>query len=119
MTDTATDTASTIDATDASAASLSADAQAIALACIHLGGQSASGDAKPFSAGEWADLAARIHRSPFGRPGALFEADVAALQEALSLPAADAGRLYLRLRLGGHLAVEVERLASVGIRILT
>ena len=102
--------------------SLAPDAEAIVLVCAHLatgGGDGTQAGAKPFAATEWADLATKIYHSPLKTPAALLDRSVAQLQEALDLPPNDAERLRRRLDMGAGLAIELERLSSLGIWVIT
>ena len=98
--------------------SLSADSQAILLLCSHLG-LPAGSEPGPLKLREWNDLAAKIHASSFGRPGALLEATGADFQTTLAQTQDDAVRLRHLLDRGGSLAIELERLESLGIWALT
>ncbi len=87
------------------------DSQAIALLCAPV----AVGDAKPLTPSEWAKLAAAIHGSELGRPGALVGLSATELAEQLGV-ATDLGeRIAALLDRGGTLAFELERLESRGI----
>jgi DNA processing protein len=97
---------------------LSRDAQAIALLCSRLA-MPREGGPKPFGPAEWNRLAARLRSTDFGRPGDLVGRDPAELVEALAIPSDQAERIHALLSRGGQLAIEVERLASRGVWILT
>lgn len=100
--------------------SFSADSQAILLLCSSLGLPRGIGDEiKPLRQDEWNDLARRIADSDLKRPGALLEADPNSLRETLRLSSALTERLQRLLARGGQLAIEVERLSSLGIWVLT
>ena len=96
----------------------SADSQVILLLCSHLGLPPGS-EPGPLKLREWNELAAKIHGSAFGRPGALLDASVADLQSALELAEEDAQRLRNLLDRGGVLAIELERLDSLGVWTIT
>ncbi|MGH8058271.1 MAG: DNA-processing protein DprA, partial [Candidatus Entotheonellia bacterium] len=100
--------------------SFSADAQAILLLCSSLGlPRGISDEVKPLRQDEWNDLARRIADSGLKRPGALLEADPESLRDVLRLSSALIERLQRLLTRGGPLAIELERLSSVGIWALT
>lgn len=98
--------------------SLSADSQTILLLCSHLG-LPAGSDPGPLKLREWNELAAKIHASSFGRPGALLGASTVDLQSTLTLTEDEAARLRQLLDRGGALAIELEKLESLGIWALT
>jgi DNA processing protein len=96
------------------------DAQAIILACAQLSArQGDSSPDAPFSAREWADLAQRIFNSSLKSPAAMLGKTATVLREELGLTGEQAERLRRRLDRGGQLAIETERLASLGIWVLT
>lgn len=97
---------------------LSADSQAILLLCSHLGLPQGS-EPGPLKLREWNDLAAKIHGSSLGRPGALLDASVTEFVAALEIAEEEAKRLRHLLDRGGALAIELERLESLGIWTLT
>jgi len=97
---------------------LTADAQAMLLLCSRLG-LSNHPDLKPLTLREWNPLAQRLRNSSLRRPGALLEATSDVLKEALDLPDAVVERLARLLDRGGALAIELERLDSLGIWVLT
>jgi DNA processing protein len=97
---------------------LSADSQAILLLCSYLGLPPGS-EPGPLKLREWNELATKIHSSPFGRPGALLEADASELQSSIGISADEAERLRTLLDRGGALAIELERLESLGIWTIT
>jgi len=96
---------------------ISADGQAIALACSPLALQ---GDRslKPLTPGEWHELSIALRSSDL-RPSDLVGLAVDDLRDALSLAAPLADRLASLMSRGGQLAFEVERLSAWGIWILT
>ena len=96
----------------------SPDSQAIALVCsrIALGNDRAL---KPLSAGEWHELSLALRLSPLTRPRELIGLRAGELREALGADAALADRLAALLSRGGQLSFELERLASLGIWLLT
>lgn len=96
--------------------SLSADSQVILLLCSRLGlpaGESA------LTPREWNGLAAKIHESPWKRPGPMLDASVAGLRSTLDLSDDEAERLPRLLDRVGMLAIELERLESLGIWVMT
>jgi DNA processing protein len=95
---------------------LSADSQALLLLCSRLG---LAAEEPPLTLREWNLLAAKIHASELKRPGALLEASLAELRTALALSEDEAARLRRLLDRGGALAIELERLESLGIWTLT
>jgi DNA processing protein len=96
---------------------ISADAQAIALACSTL---ALTGDTslKPMTPTEWHGLSVAMRSSEL-RPRDLIGLNADELRDALGLAAAMAERLAGLLSRGGQLAFETERLASIGIWIVT
>ncbi len=99
---------------------LSADAQAILLICSSLGlPREAADGLTPLRQDEWNELARSIADSELARPGALLEGELGAVAPALGLAPALTERLRRLLSRGGQLAIELERLASVGIWVLT
>jgi len=96
---------------------VSADGQAIALACSSLALQ---GDRslKPLTAGEWHELSLAMRSSEL-RPRDLVGLSADELRDALELAAPLADRLSSLMARGGQLAFEVERLSSWGIWIVT
>jgi len=97
---------------------LTADAQAMLLLCSHLGLPPQS-DPAPLTLREWNLLARKLPGTPLARPGALLGLTAAQLQQALDLTGEEAGRLAHLLERGGVLAIEVERLTSLGIWVTT
>jgi predicted Rossmann fold nucleotide-binding protein DprA/Smf involved in DNA uptake len=96
---------------------ISADGQAIALVCtsLALGGERTP---KPLTPTEWNDLSRAMH--PAGlRPSDLLGLDSEQLRDALGIAASHADRLAALLSRGGQLALEIERLSSRGIWIIT
>jgi predicted Rossmann fold nucleotide-binding protein DprA/Smf involved in DNA uptake len=97
---------------------LSSDALAILMLCSQVG-LPARPDPAPLTLREWNSLARRIQASSLNRPGALLGRSAADLKTALDLDPADAERLARLLERGGALAIELERLASLGIWVVT
>jgi predicted Rossmann fold nucleotide-binding protein DprA/Smf involved in DNA uptake len=96
--------------------SVSADSQVVLLLCSRLG---LSADESPLTLREWNPLSVKIAESEFGRAGALLEASASELQANLDLAEDEAERLRRLLDRGGALAIELERLESLGIWALT
>jgi predicted Rossmann fold nucleotide-binding protein DprA/Smf involved in DNA uptake len=97
---------------------LSADSQAITLLCSALA-LPRGGEVKPLAPTEWSSLAATIHRSELQRPGALLGLDSGTIERGLEVSGETARRLTALLARGGQLALELERLASRGIWVVT
>lgn len=97
---------------------LTDDAQAILLLCSHLGLPKENGLA-PLNLKEWNGLARRIAASRWQRPGALLNEPAEAVRQLLEVEAEDAERFASLLARGGTLALELERLESLGIWALT
>lgn len=97
---------------------ISADGQAIALACSAL---ALKGDRtlKPLTAGEWHAVSLALRSSELERPRELIGMPPSELREALGLEPTMADRLAVLLARGGQLAFELEGLASRGIWLLT
>jgi DNA processing protein len=68
---------------------------------------------------EWNPLALKLQASSLKRPGALLDADVVNLKADLELDEHEAVRLRRLLDRGGSLAIELERLESLGIWAMT
>ena len=97
---------------------LSADSQATLLLCSHLG-LPAQPDPAPLTLREWNLLARRLPSSSLARPGALLSLTARDIKTALDLSDTESGRLARLLERGGALAIELERLESLGIWALT
>jgi DNA processing protein len=102
-----------------STARVSPDSQVILLLSTQLALPRGESELKPFSRSEWNDLARAIDASSFKRPGALLGADTASLARDLNIEPALAERISALLARGGQLAIELERLATLGIWALT
>lgn len=100
---------------------LSPDAQALALLCSYLAlpSRRSAGDPKPLSPREWNDLAKKIWASSLKQPSALLRLGEAELRSDLNLEQAESNRIAQLLSRGTQLAIEIERLSSLGIWILT
>lgn len=102
-----------------SIASPSPDSQVILLLCSHLALARSIGDPKPLSRAEWNDVARAIDASPLKRPAALLGASADSIARGLGIGSAMASRISALLDRGGQLAIELERLKSLGIWTLT
>jgi predicted Rossmann fold nucleotide-binding protein DprA/Smf involved in DNA uptake len=102
-----------------SAATVSPDSQVILLLCTHLALPRRDSDLKPLSRSEWNEVARAIDGSSFKRPGALLGAAAVSLARDLNLEPALAQRISALLPRGGQLAIELERLGTLGIWALT
>ena len=98
--------------------SISPDSQVIVLFCSHLG-LSNDPDTMPLTAREWSSLARKITASPLERPAAVLGLAADNLQKELGLSDTEAHRLARLLMRSGGLAIELERLAGLGIHPLT
>jgi predicted Rossmann fold nucleotide-binding protein DprA/Smf involved in DNA uptake len=96
---------------------LSADGQAIALACSSLA-LATRGNLKPLQPKEWHSLTLAMREADL-RPGDLLGREAASLRSALGIAPSMAERLADLLSRGGQLAFELERLANRGIWVLT
>ncbi len=97
--------------------SITQDSQAILLLCSYLGIY-ASSEVKPLNLRQWNSLARRLQDLSM-RPGDLLGLSVAEIQEKLSVSADEAHRYSGLLARSGILAIELERLNSSGIQVLT
>jgi DNA processing protein len=103
-----------------STATLSPDSQAIVLLCSRLGlPKDADESIKPLSVTEWSRLAQQVADSEWERPGGLLGRSVSELRETLGLDHQLAERVVALAARGGQIAIELERLASRGIWVLT
>lgn len=96
---------------------LSPDSLAILLLCSHLGLPS-DPDPAPLTLREWNPLARQLQAASL-RPGDLLGMGAMDLQAHLALTESDASRLARLLERSGALAIELERLESLGIHVLT
>lgn len=101
------------------AALASPDSQVLVLLCTRLALPRGADGPKPLSLVEWNDLAGRIARSEWQRPGALLGRAAGELASVLGVSLPQAERMARLLERGGQLALEVERLADRGIWVLT
>lgn len=96
---------------------LSLDSQAILLLCSHLGLSSDPVHA-PFTLKDWNPLAKKL-QSLSMRPSALLGQTSKQIQGQLDLSDEEAERISRLLQRSGSIAIELERLASLGIFVLT
>lgn len=97
---------------------LSADAQVMLLLCSHLG-LSNRPSLKPLTLRHWNPIARQLKDSSFGHPGALLGATAAEIQQELGIAQDLAERVARLLDRGAALAIELERLESLGIWVVT
>jgi predicted Rossmann fold nucleotide-binding protein DprA/Smf involved in DNA uptake len=97
--------------------SVSADGQAVALACTTL---AAAGDrsTKPLSPTDWSGLSASLKVAGM-RPRDLLGLDAESIAARLGIGMDPAGRLSALMSRGGQLALELERLESLGIWVIS
>jgi predicted Rossmann fold nucleotide-binding protein DprA/Smf involved in DNA uptake len=96
---------------------LSDDAQVMLLLCSRLG--LAESEPGPLTPRDWNPLERKIQASALECPGALLDQSAAELQEALDLTEMEAERITGLLARTGTLAIELERLESLGIWAVT
>ncbi|NLG98571.1 MAG: DNA-processing protein DprA [Chloroflexi bacterium] len=96
---------------------ISADSQAILLLCSHLG-LSSSPEFKPLTLNDWNPLARKL-QSLSMRPADLLGRSAEDLENVLSIGSDEAERIARLLQRSGSLAIELERLASLGIYPIT
>lgn len=96
---------------------ISADTHALLLLCSYLGLPS-NPDPAPLTLRDWNSLMRKIQASSLQRPGALLGLCATDLQAQLEISAEEAIRLARLLERSGTLAMELERLASLGIHVL-
>jgi DNA processing protein len=96
---------------------VSADGQAIALACSTLALRGNAG-LKPLTGAQWHEVSRALHNADL-RPRDLLGMSSDEIRGQLGLRPSEADRLSALLSRGGQLAFEVEHLASLGIWILT
>lgn len=96
---------------------LSPDSQVVLLLCSHLG-LSSDTDTVPFTLRDWNPLARKLQASSL-RPGALLDLSEQELMSQLGLSSEEVGRISRLLERRGSLAIELERLESLGIKVLT
>ena len=96
---------------------ITSDSQAILLLCSHLGLPS-NPDPAPFTLKDWNPQARKLQASSL-RPGSLLDSSLNDLQNWLELNETEAGRIARLMQRSGSLAIELERLASLGIQVVT
>jgi DNA processing protein len=96
---------------------ISIDSQAILSLCSHLGLSSTS-EYSPFSLKEWNILARRIQSLSI-RPGDILDFNHIEIHDQLEADDKNAERISFLLQRNGSLAIELERLESLGISVLT
>ena len=97
---------------------LSGDAHALVLICSTVGLPSGE-SVRPYGPRSWAKFAARMDEHGVDGPGALISLGASEIKELLTYPPAEADRLARLLDRGAQAAVELERLGSRGIWVLT
>ncbi len=96
---------------------LSPDSQTILLLCSHLG-LPTDPEQAPLTLRDWNPLARQLQSSSL-RPQALLELSAQEMQEQLGLSAEQAARIAWLLERRAAMAIELERLDSLGIHVLT
>ncbi len=96
---------------------ISTDSQAILSLCSHLG-LSSTPEFPPFTLKDWNPLAKKLQSCSL-RPGDLLEICSEDIQAQLEIKSEEAERISNLLQRSGSLAIELERLASIGINVLT
>jgi len=96
---------------------LSPDSQVMLLLCSHLG-LSSDPDPVPFTLRDWNPMARKLQVLSL-RPGALLDLSGRDLVTQLGISSDEASRIFRLLERSGSLAIELERLESLGIRVLT
>jgi len=74
---------------------------------------------EPYTLSEWNALAKRIASSPLRRPASLLGLDAAVIANQVRVSRSEGERIAHLMGRGGMLAIELERLASLGIRVAT
>ena len=96
---------------------LSLDSQALILLCSHLG-LSAAPDYAPLTLKDWNPLTKKLF-SISKRPAALLDLNKEELKDILEITEEEAERYENLLQRSGTVAIELERLKSLGIEVLT
>lgn len=96
---------------------ISTDSQAILSICSHLGLSSTS-EYSPLSLKEWNVLARKI-QSLSMRPGDVLNFDSDEIHQLLEVSSEEGERISFLLQRSGSLAIELERLESLGISVIT
>ncbi len=97
---------------------LSDDSQVILLLCSQLG-LTVGSEITALTLREWNPLARKIAASHLKRPAALLGLAAQSIAQQLDVPREEADRYAALLARGGTLALELERLESLGIWVLT
>ncbi len=99
---------------------LSQDSLAMLLLCSSLGlPRKTAAVVNPLTLREWNNLAGKLAGSPLGRPAAFLSTLADDWKETLELTAPEMDRMSRLLARGGNLAIELERLDNLGIRVVT
>lgn len=96
---------------------LSPDSQVVVLLCSSLGSE--SDVLRPLRPREWNEFVERVRASSLSAPGELLGLTAGELSNKLGLQELEAERIRNLLERGGQLAIELDRLASRGIWVLT
>ena len=97
----------------------SEDTLAILLACSRLAIGKSLPKLRPLADADWSIVTERLQASDLKRPGALLGKSEAELRESLGLGGETSARIVALLSRGGQLAIELERLSSLGIWVMT
>jgi predicted Rossmann fold nucleotide-binding protein DprA/Smf involved in DNA uptake len=95
----------------------SPDSQSMLLLCSHLGLPS-NPDPAPLTLREWNGIAKKLQMAQL-RPAELLEQNTTILMDQLELSEEEAKRITSLIQRSGSLAIELERLASLGIQAVT
>ncbi|MBC7341619.1 MAG: DNA-protecting protein DprA [Clostridia bacterium] len=102
---------------------ISRDSQAIILLCSSLAiprkGEKSEENLIPFTLPEWNVIARKLAASVLKSPEAFFRTDPEEWQEHLGLSRKEADRIAKLLSRSGQLAIELERLESLGVWVVT
>ena len=98
---------------------LTADSKAVLLLCSTLALARSDATPKALSRTEWNELARTIASSEIKRPAGLFGMPAERLQQALGIDGSLADRVAMLLNRGGQLSIELARLESLGIWVVT
>jgi len=97
---------------------LSPDSQVLLLLCSHVG-LAKDSDLTPLTLRGWNPLARKIQASSYNRPERLLGQTVEEIKSVLELSEIEANRLAGLLQRSNLLAKELDRLDSIGIRVIT
>ncbi|MFY9610674.1 MAG: DNA-processing protein DprA [Blastocatellia bacterium] len=98
---------------------LNDDSQAVLLLCSTAGDSDPADGVRPLSAREWNELSRKISSSALGAAGALLGLGASEIAAELEIPPVDAERIHHLLEDSESVAIEVERLTSLGITPVT